>query len=85
MSSKQVSIIVPVYKVEKFLPRCIESILAQSYNDIEIIIVNDGSPDQSQEIIDKYMAQDNRIIGILQDNKGVSAARNAGMRLAKGE
>ena len=85
MSNKKVSIIVPVYNVEKFLSKCIESILVQSYQDIELIIVNDGSPDRSQEIIDKYKKLDKRIVAAYQDNKGVSTARNVGLGLAKGE
>ncbi len=78
------SIIVPVYKVEAYLPRCIDSILAQEYSDFELILIDDGSPDQCGAIIDEYAARDNRIIPIHQENKGVSAARNHGLRVARG-
>ena len=80
-----ISIIVPVYKVEKFLSKCIESLINQSYKDIEIILVDDGSPDNSGKICDDYALQDQRIHVIHQENKGVSAARNAGLSKAKGE
>ena len=80
-----VSIIVPVYKVEKFLPKCIESVLNQTYTDFELILVDDGSPDKSPEICDKYAELDKRVVVIHQKNAGVSAARNAGLENAKGE
>ncbi len=80
-----ISIIVPIYKVEKFLPKCIESILAQSYSDFELILVDDGSPDECPEICDEYAAKDQRIIVIHQKNSGVSAARNVGLKKAKGQ
>lgn len=80
-----VSIIVPIYKVEKYLPKCIESLIKQTYRDIEIILVDDGSPDGCPQICDEYAAKDSRIIVIHQKNAGVSAARNAGLDIAKGE
>lgn len=80
-----ISIIVPVYNVEAFLPKCIESLMAQTYRDIEIILVDDGSPDDCGTICDSYSVKDNRIIVIHQANAGVSAARNAGLEIAKGE
>ena len=80
-----ISIIVPVYNVDKYLDRCIESICQQSYNQIEIILVNDGSGDHSEEICRKWQQLDSRIIYIYQDNQGVSAARNTGLRNATGE
>lgn len=79
-----VSVIVPVYKVEIFLERCIESVLNQTFSDYELILIDDGSPDNCETIIDKYQSTDKRIIAIHQVNKGVSEARNAGLRLAKG-
>ena len=79
-----VSIIIPVYNVEKYLHRCLDSVGRQSYPHIEIIIVNDGSPDQCQAIIDEYAAKDARIKAMVQENGGLAAARNAGMRLAQG-
>ena len=78
------SVIIPVYKAEKFLVRCVESILTQSMSDLELILVDDGSPDKSGEICDSLAAADSRIIVLHQKNKGVSAARNAGLDLAAG-
>lgn len=80
-----ISIIVPIYGVERFLPKCIESLLAQEYPDIELILVEDGSPDRCGEICDRYAATDSRIKVIHQPNAGVSAARNAGLEIAGGE
>lgn len=80
-----ISIIVPIYKVEKFLPKCIESILNQTYSDFELILVDDGSPDKCPEICDEYAAKDQHIVVIHQKNSGVSAARNAGLKKAKGQ
>lgn len=79
-----VSVIVPVYKVEKYLPRCIESIQNQTYENLEIILVDDGSPDNSGAICDEYAKRDNRITVIHQENKGLSGARNAGLDCALG-
>lgn len=74
-----ISVIVPVYNVEAFLRRCVDSILQQTYTDFEIILVDDGSPDRSGEICDDYAEKDNRIHVIHQSNGGLSAARNAGL------
>ena len=74
-----ISVIVPVYKVEKYLKRCIDSILAQTFQDFELILVDDGSPDNCGAICDDYAKQDPRIIAIHQENQGLSAARNAGI------
>ena len=74
-----ISVIVPVYKVEAYLYRCIDSILAQTCKDFELILVDDGSPDNCGAICDEYAAQDSRIIVIHQKNSGLSAARNAGI------
>lgn len=79
------SIIVPVYKVEAVLPRCIESILNQTVPDFELILIDDGSPDRSGAICDEYAAKDARIRVIHQENGGVSRARNAGLDAAQGE
>lgn len=78
------SIIVPVYNVEQYLPRCIDSILAQTFQNFELILVDDGSKDKSGEICDEYTKKDNRIIVIHQENKGVNTARNAGLDIATG-
>ena len=71
-----ISIIVPIYKVEKYLNRCVDSILNQTYRNLEIILVNDGSPDRSGEICDEYSTIDGRVKVIYKENGGVSAARN---------
>ena len=80
-----VSIIVPVYNVEKYLSKCIESILSQDYNNFECILVDDGSKDGSGKICDDFAAKDNRIVVIHQKNGGVSKARNSGLEIARGE
>jgi len=79
------SIIVPVYKVEQYLDQCIKSILAQTFQDWELILVDDGSPDACPQICDNYAAKECRIYVIHQSNKGQSAARNAGLDVAQGE
>lgn len=86
MSDKPlISVIVPVYKVERYLPRCIESILGQTYTNFELILVDDGTPDRSGIICDRYAEKDSRIRVIHKENGGVSTARNAGIDVAKGE
>ena len=75
MCKKKVSVIVPVYKVEKFIKKCVLSLLAQDYNNIEIILVDDGSPDDSGTIIDNLKQLDERIIIIHQKNSGVSSSK----------
>ena len=80
----QISVIVPVYKVEQYLPACVESILAQSFSDFELILVDDGSPDNCGALCDAYAARDPRIRVIHQPNGGLSAARNAGIDAAIG-
>lgn len=86
MQSKPlVSVIVPIYKVEKYLRQCVDSIINQTYRKLEIILVDDGSPDHCGAICDEYAAKDNRIQVIHQENRGLSAARNAGLDAAKGE
>lgn len=79
-----ISIIVPVYKVEKYLHRCLDSIIVQTFTDWECILIDDGSPDNSGAICDEYASKDSRFKVIHQENKGVSAARNAGLDAAKG-
>lgn len=80
-----VSIIVPVYGTEAYLPACIDSLCRQSYSNIQIILVDDQSPDNCPEICDRYAENDSRITVIHQENKGVSGARNTGMAHAQGE
>ena len=84
MNNPLISIIVPVYKVELYLKACIDSIVAQTYTNLEIILVDDGSPDKCPEICDEYAKHDNRIKVIHLKNGGLSAARNAGIDIAKG-
>lgn len=81
----EISIIVPVYNVENYLARCIDSILIQSFKNFEIILVNDGSTDNSLNICKKYANRNRRIKLVSQDNKGLSAARNTGLRFAMGK
>lgn len=81
----KVSVIVPVYNVEAYLEECLNSIVEQTFKDIEIIIINDGSKDRSIKIIQKFASKDKRVILCSQTNKGVSAARNTGIRQVKGE
>ena len=80
-----ISVIVPVYNVERYLQRCVDSILNQTFRDIELILIDDGSTDRCGEICDRYSVQDDRIRVIHQINAGLSAARNAGIDVASGE
>lgn len=80
----KVSVILPVYNVEMFLSDCLDSIINQSLKDIEILAINDGSTDKSPEILEEYAKKDHRIKIISQENKGLSAARNVGLRQATG-
>lgn len=82
---KLISIIIPVYKVEKYLSKCLDSVLAQTYKNLEIILVDDGSPDACGEICDQYAQRDSRVNVFHKPNGGVSSARNAGLDRASGE
>lgn len=80
-----VSVIVPVYKVESYLSRCVDSIINQSYRNLEIILVDDGSPDKCPEICNEFAEKDSRIRVIHKENGGLSSARNAGLDICRGE
>lgn len=82
MTMSKISVIVPVYKVQKYLIRCIDSILLQSFNSFDLILVDDGSPDECGRICDDYAKKDSRIVVIHQKNQGLSMARNAGIEWA---
>lgn len=81
----KISIIIPVYQVEKYIKRCLDSILSQTYSNLEIILIDDGSRDMSGKICDEYAIKDSRIKVIHQDNAGVSAARNKGLDICTGD
>ena len=82
---KKVSVIVPVYNVEPYIKKCVTSLIGQDYTNIEIILVDDGSPDNSGVIIDQLSFKDKRIKVVHKENGGVSSARNAGINIATGE
>ena len=81
----KISVIIPVYKVEQYLAQCVDSVLNQTYRDLEVILVDDGSPDRCPQMCDDYAAKDPRVRVIHQKNGGSSAARNAGVAVATGE
>ena len=85
LRKQMISIIVPVYKVESYLRQCIDSIINQTYHNIEILLIDDGSPDRCGEICEEYARTDSRIRFFHTENKGLSAARNLGLQKAKGE
>ena len=81
---KSISIVVPAYNAEKSIERCVRSVLNQDFNDFELIVVDDGSTDNSKDIVEQYVKKDSRIPLIRQENGGEMAARAAGIRLARG-
>lgn len=85
MKNDLISIIIPIYKVEDYLERCVESVLRQSYSNVEIILVDDGSPDNCPQICDEYAKKDKRIKVVHKENGGLSDARNFGIDIAKGK
>lgn len=85
MYNSKISVIIPIYKVEKYLKKCIESVQKQTYKNIEIILIDDGSPDECPRICDFYASNDSRIKVIHKINGGLSDARNAGIQIATGE
>ena len=80
----KVSVIVPVYRVEKYLDQCVASVCAQTFTDWELILVDDGSPDRCGAMCDEWAAKDGRIRVIHRENEGLSAARNSGVSVAEG-
>ena len=85
MSQPKISVIIPVYNVEEYLQKCLDSVVNQTLKDIEIICINDGSTDNSLQILEEYAQKDSRIIVINQQNQGVAAARNKGLEIARGD
>ncbi len=85
MKNDLISVIVPVYNVEKYMERCVDSILRQTYTNIEIILVDDGSTDASSRLCDEYAARDGRIKVVHKENGGLSDARDAGLAVAEGD
>ena len=85
MNNPKISVIVPVYNVEKYLHKCIDSILVQTFTDFELLLIDDGSTDKSGDICDEYAVKDARVRVFHTENRGVSAARNHGLREASGD
>lgn len=85
MDKPLITIIIPVYKVENYLKRCLNSVIRQDYSNLEILLIDDGSPDKSGEICDLFAQKDSRIVVVHKKNGGVSSARNKGIEIAKGE
>ena len=85
MKQNKISIIIPVYNVEMYLEKCLESVLNQTYKNLEVILVDDGSTDKSGLICDEYQKNDSRIRVVHQDNQGLAAARNTGLQYVSGE
>ena len=83
--SPKISVIIPIYNVEKYLVECLESVISQTLKEIEIICINDGSTDNSGKILDKYATKDNRIRVVHKENEGVGKTRNLGIKTALGE
>ena len=85
INNPSISIIIPIFRVENFLPRCLDSVLAQTYTDFELLLIDDGSPDNSGKICDEYAKKDKRIKVFHKKNEGVSVARNVGLDNARGK
>ncbi len=85
LNNPKISVIIPVYNASKYLAKCLDSLVCQTYSNLEIICVNDGSTDESLDILNNYAQNDNRIVVYSQDNAGVSSARNYGLRVATGD
>ena len=83
--NKKISVIIPIYNTEKYLARCVDSILCQKYSNLEIILVNDGSTDSCAQICDDFAKKDDRVKVIHKQNGGLASARKAGIRVATGD
>ena len=84
-SGIKISIIIPVYNIAEYLPRCLDSVLVQTHKNLEIIVVDDGSIDSSKDVINAYAEKDSRIVAIFKENSGVSDTRNKGLEIATGD
>ena len=82
---KKISIIIPAYNIAPYLPRCLDSVLEQTYTNLEIIVVDDGSKDDTRAVIEEYAERDNRIVPVYKENTGVSDTRNKGLDVATGD
>ncbi len=85
MNEKKISVIIPMYNSEKYIAKCLDSIISQNYENLEIIVVNDGSKDSSKEICEEYVKKDSRIRLINTENRGAGSARNTGLDASTGE
>lgn len=85
MNTQLISIVVPAYNIELYIARCLDSLLSQTYRNLEIIVVNDGSTDETGAIIDAYASRDSRVVAVHKENGGVSSARICGIHAAKGD
>jgi len=85
MESNLISVIVPAYNIAEFLPRCLDSILNQTYSNLEVIVISDGSTDGTDNVIKEYAEKDSRVVPVFKENSGVSDTRNKGLEIAKGD
>lgn len=85
LNDYKISVIVPAYNIEKYLPRCLDSILNQTHKNLEVIVISDGSTDNTNSVIEEYAKKDNRIVPLFKENSGVSDTRNRGLEIATGD
>lgn len=83
--AKKVSVVIPVYNIARYLPRCLDSVLGQTYTDLDVVLVDDGSRDESGTVCDRYAQKDPRVRAVHTENRGVSSARNTGLEMARGD
>ena len=84
-NNPKISVIIPAYNIAEYLPRCLDSVIDQTYKNLEIIVISDGSTDKTNDIIKEYEKKDSRIVAILKENSGVSDTRNKGLDIATGD